>query len=263
MKKMFVYIVIATICLASLTACQKKMPETDSDLLQRVDNLERQKDIIEKQLAFTLEQIEEKYKLKSSEIDFVLSTSKDQFDHDFIHLVYISLGSLLGIAGLVFSFYRRAVRIFNKIVDERVENLFEMSFDEHFNQKKDSIIQILRKHDEETELRENKRIIVLSPEESDEYFERMGFEKVQYHKMGSDQKPGDVDLIFFNGGNFEIKKDDIFKYIDKLGDQTSYFYYGKAIPLSDELLEKISFANLKSQIYGNLINALRYQSMMF
>ena len=125
--------------------------------------------------------------------------------------------------------------------------------------------------DPETILKNTSSLLVLTPTgESDEWIRRfmymMGFQIVKF---------GTVDQIdsFFNS-RFDLillnvpsdKDKESSKFNDKLGELTfskSVFYFGKgrAENADMELDGRLSFANAKAQLYGNLINALKLQRM--
>lgn len=126
--------------------------------------------------------------------------------------------------------------------------------------------------DPETLLKEGKKILVITPDGQDTefitiFFHLMGFRTPEYIKVTEidKYKSKDFDLAVLNVPNDKSKITSEFN--DKIALLTmakSVFYFGPG-QVSNYLLEKegrLSFANAKSQLYSNLINALKFQKML-
>lgn len=126
--------------------------------------------------------------------------------------------------------------------------------------------------DPETLLKESKSILVLTPDgESDgwlqKFFQLMGFKMLCFCKISEldSVKSKHFDIAILNVPSDVSGKDSAFKdNISEMTMATSVFYFGLG-RVSNETLEKdgrLSYANAKSQLLGNLINALKYQQML-
>lgn len=125
--------------------------------------------------------------------------------------------------------------------------------------------------DPETLLKESKKILILTPQSDDETWIRkfifaFGFSQATFDKIENlnNHPEKNYDIVLINtpddeSGNTGIIADCVSKQLGK-----SVFYFGKG-KATNELLDKegrLSFANAKSQLYGNLINALKFQKML-
>jgi hypothetical protein len=129
--------------------------------------------------------------------------------------------------------------------------------------------------DPETLLKENKKILVLTPNGQSVEFLYSFFQimKFQTPKYVSYNKPEDLDslksqyfdLIVLNVpddvSGMDSQENTNIAHLT-MGKSVFYFGPGKAKNPQLESTGKLSFANAKSQLYGNLINALKFQKML-
>lgn len=122
--------------------------------------------------------------------------------------------------------------------------------------------------DPETVLKEQKRILVLTLDKEDEswirrFFFSLGFPQPVFKKtseLGALTNEH-FDLVLVNTPNDTTGQKEL---IGKILIGKSVFYFGKG-KAENEILDKdgrLSYANAKSQLYGNLINALKFQKML-
>lgn len=124
--------------------------------------------------------------------------------------------------------------------------------------------------DPETILKEQKRILVLTPDKEGEselwirrFFFLLNFRQSVFKKTSElDSLANEqFDLVLVNTPNDATGQKEL---IGKIFIGKSVFYFGKG-KAENENLDKegrLSYANAKSQLYGNLINALKYQKML-
>lgn len=121
--------------------------------------------------------------------------------------------------------------------------------------------------DIETLLKERKRILVISEDPKSEDWMRKFLLKTQFRKVTfrtrderHDIGPNDCDLVLIHDRKLEITV--INKLLEDLEDYSAVFYFGKGVVENERLGNegRLSFASASSQLYGNLINALKYQN---
>lgn len=125
--------------------------------------------------------------------------------------------------------------------------------------------------DPETLLKEYKKILVLSSNVDGEtwarrFFSRMGFNLATYDHIDNCSAHANkrYDLVFLNFGENPSDPNPLIAKCVEHQVARSVFYFGKGRAAHESLDQegKLAYANTKSQIYGNLINALRYQKML-
>jgi hypothetical protein len=208
------------------------------DVQSRIQN-------IEKQFAANLKPGQE---IKMDElkvyVDKQTGTIKDQFDL----AMRIGLpGTIIALLASIFLAYNWAA----EIAKAKAEEAFK---------------------DPETLIKENRSILVLTPDnESVEFlysfFQTMGFKTPTFKKLTEIEslKGQYFDLAILNVPEDLPLTDS--RYNDNITHMTmakSVFYFGKGRVKNTKFDDegRLSFANAKSQLYGNLINALKFQKML-
>ena len=126
--------------------------------------------------------------------------------------------------------------------------------------------------DPDLSLKESKSLLVVTPDKQDEswirsFFQLMDFNTPTFKKTSDldSVKNEKFDLAILNVPNDEPRKESAHNGdIDKLTMAKAVFYFGPG-QVSNKTLDmfgKLSYANAKSQLYGNLINALKFQKML-
>ncbi len=202
--------------------------------------------------------VEGKFKLKSDELDLKVKQMKDDLEDDYSYLKWISIifGSttLIAIIILIINFKKKVNEIFEKKISETLID------------KRGKLIELIHSQDEEQKILQSKNILVICANKAANrfllnFFSRMGFSKVMF--SGEDELESinnNIDLVFFDFTT--IKGDAKFanNIIEKSPKQAVFFIYSdKPIQLTER--DRIAFANAKAQIYGNLINCLKYQNL--
>lgn len=137
---------------------------------------------------------------------------------------------------------------------------------EIFNENESVVNSILDKANVEKQLFDNKKILIWG--EEDATFIESALRKIKFnHKNITKDETQDFDVLFINNLKGSLDKKDM---IDKAkacleNDNICLFYYnasGIFFPnkdLDESTQDRINFATNAAQIYGNLLNTLKYQ----
>jgi uncharacterized protein YneF (UPF0154 family) len=125
---------------------------------------------------------------------------------------------------------------------------------------------------EEDIIRQERNIIVLGKENGDridivKYLRNANFDKVSDAVWKDDLDLTDYDLVFIhNFPNYAFSNEEVNKILAKSKSNAVLFSFGKVVEgnLNDSLVNntRVNSALFKSQIYGNLLNALKYQQQL-
>jgi hypothetical protein len=259
-KHLFKLISILFLCLVFFMSYAQK-EETIESLSKKIEILEKQRDDLKELYKEHKEFLEDKFNNKSKELDN---------EHDYLKTLAWIIGpvTVIGIVGILFSLicsYFKLKKRIEKIALEKINEKFDQILDE----KETQIIGIIEKHDKENKLKREKKILVLTPNGADDtsirkFFNSMEFDKVSYASPDNTRKLNKVDLVFFNNEEKKFGHDEITAIAEKTKKDVFCFYFApKDCPYNnDNLKDRLSFANARVQLYGNLINALRYQKLL-
>jgi hypothetical protein len=152
------------------------------------------------------------------------------------------------------------------------------TLDTAFNNKADEIEELIRIKNEDYQLKTKKRILVITPSYSDKqflinFFKKMDFniDNIEYELFPQKEIKNKFDIIIFNDEKGKpATKDksqeqiDIEEFFIATPSKALRFYYGpKRLSINDIAIQNIlSYANTPLQLYGNLMNALRYQDKL-
>lgn len=217
-------------------------------------------------LDFKIKKLEEyrtiddkKFENKSKELDLKLEEYKQQktvLDWIAIGAGGFSIISLLG-------FWLKAKSYANKKIEEKFHTIFE--------EKKDLLVNMIDAYDKEKLLKEEKSVYIIASKVADtkflsDFFKKLGFVNVKIDLV-TDYNPIDnnnkYDLLFvFREENNNPLSDEITKkYIVNSRQDSIVFIFGKHIDLAN-FKTRSSSATFWSQLYGNLISALKYQKII-
>jgi len=181
-------------------------------------------------------------------------------------LGYIGIGiNVLFIFGLLY----KGLKHMNKRIEEEIEkNIIE---------NKKAIKEAINKQHVENNIVDSKRILVLTSQNGDDAFLKKFFAGMNFPKSNLVFEKGAAslqqikdgylkkyDLIFANNENGNLDFKDIHSYFQYSDPATVLFYFGSEnyYPEEDEVKNRLSFAKVRTQIFGNLINLFRFQEIL-
>jgi hypothetical protein len=240
-----------------MTYAQQQNKETLDDVSQRVKILEGQK-----------ENLDVRFKNKSDALDLKFEKLekklKDDYNHLEILLKIFGPITVLGFVIAIISVYIKLKKWVLKVAYKKINEKFDSLLDE----KKNSIIEIIENHDIETQLRKTKKILVLTPDGADDsllkkYFEIMGFKLRDFRTLEDPPNLREYHLVLLNNEDNKFKKNVIYDMVTNTKN-VMFFYFGAPSEDSGRIRNEknVAFANYGAQLYGNLINALRYQQLL-
>ena len=192
--------------------------------------------------------------------------------------IYLFLGIIAAIFAIEFIgiFITVKKNIEKKVVDSFVRN---------FNVSKSQLNPLLKDITDDFKLRQSKKILVLSSPGNDDFIKRffyqMGFinsvsgklDHIIFKTFDEQMEIGNnYDLVLFNNDLDSAKlgenKKKIETHLMAYPEKTTKFYFGPPPIFKDQdertinNRAKVSFSNARTQLYGNLMNALRYQDKL-
>jgi hypothetical protein len=208
------------------------------------------------------ENLDERFSIKMDELNSKFDRTEMQLkkDYDYIQFFAWLFGSVCAVSIIGSVFF--CIRSIHKVAEQKINEKFESLF----NEKREKLIQLINSLDDELNLKKSSTILVISPEETNEtffkrFFRKMGFERVSFIKHGLIFDKQSIDLILFNDEDDKFHEDDIIQYVENSNKSICFYFGGKRINCKG--FEHIfSFANSKLQLYGNLINALKYKKLV-
>lgn len=246
----------------SMGFAQKK--ETMEELSNRVKILEGQKENLDKQGALQKEDLEkqvnvlkEKFDVKAKELYLIAEEIKlEQKKNNWIAIIM----GVIGIGSIV-SFFIFAKRYIKKKVKKLVNEVYK--------EKEREILELAKKQNEEFHLKETRSILVISKIPNDNpfierFFKEMRFrnDNIKYETLNQVKDPEKYDLLLFDNEKQNIDHADLLAIMAKTKPENFFLYFGPDRFDGKEFKDRVNFANSRVQLYGNLINSLRYQSLL-
>jgi len=261
-------ILTVMVCLlCSVGFAQKTDPV--EELSNRVKILEGQKENLVKQY----ELLKEKFNNETESLNIKFLDQKRKLEDDYNYLkVLLWIFGPLTVIGIFTMAITMLISYFKlrKKLEKIAEDKIQKKFDQFFDEKKNQIKAMIDKQDEEFQLKKEKRILVLSPNGSNNsflkrFFAGEGFDKIEFALPEK--------ILSINLNSFHVvllaNEDDKFgknliPVIVTSSKEVVFIYFG---PVCDDSLaikneKNVAFANYRAQLYGNLINALRYQKYL-
>ena len=280
--KSILWVWLIFLCISSTAYAQQGKDQTLKALSQRVTILEGQKQDLKEHIKDKIKVVEDDFKNKANILDTKCLKSKTEMennyakfkrkmedDYNFLKILLWIFGTItvIGVITIavttLLSYFKLKKRIL-EIADEKVKKKFDSILEE----KESKIIEIIDRHDKELRLKKNSNILVLTPTGSDDSSMKIFFEKMEFKKPDF-QSPDDLPnlnkyhLVLFNNEDEKFKEGIIPNLVKKTID-VLFFYLGlrtkDSIDIQNE--KNAAFANYGAQLYGNLINALRYQALL-
>ena len=249
-------------------------------LEKRISELERPFDKQMRLLDKTGEQLKQDFQNKKNELTNLFDQSKNEQAKEFNELKNnieekaLILGGFLALIVIVSGFgIWSAIKLFSEKIAIKI-------LAKNFEIKSKDLTNLLKEVKIDYEIKKNKKILVVTPKsEQDQFlknfFSNMGFPvknasntegRISFASFSNGQvSETDFDLIFFNDEGNSTPKNEIETYLQNFDTKTIRFYFGtKRIysekeNLSPDKKNLTTFANARLQLYGNLMNALRFK----
>jgi hypothetical protein len=249
----------------SMAAAQPEKNQMLSDLSQRVKTLEAQKTDLKELINDKLKIARDDFKNKSNMMDTrqlqfqtevedkqARFTRRIEDDYHFLKILTWIFGPLIVIT-LIF-LYLKLVKRIGQLAEEKIKEKFDSLLEE--------------RHDKELQLKKQSKILVVTPTRSDEslmrrFFKTMAFKEPDFRSPYELQNLEHYNLILFNNED-ETFDEGVIPGIVKKTAGPLFFYFGPSTRDSIEIRNEknVAFANYGAQLYGNLLNALRYQALL-
>lgn len=150
-----------------------------------------------------------------------------------------------------------------------IEDKLKEKFDKIITQQEGNILEVIDKQDVEKQILKTKKILVLTAKNGNDafvrkFFKTMGFQidNVNFEKVDSYKLYDGYDLIFANNEDTLFDEELIQEYFEKSKENIVLFFFGKSFTKGQKVTTRMSFANSRTQIYGNLLNLLKYQEVL-
>ncbi len=210
-----------------------------------------------------IEKTEKFQELVKEDVDIKVRQIEQKLDSDYEYMKWIGIiGGSFTVIGLGWAIISIIIKL-KKIGIAKSEEIIEKKFHE----EKDKILKLVENQTEENQFKQNKRILILSHSETEDiflkkFFKELGFLKANFKKIDGFVELENHDVLFFNNENGKFEQGLIEQLIENSDKNTVFFYFG-SIRIKDFGTEsRVVATNYKTQIYGNLINALKYQKIL-
>lgn len=250
---------------------QAQNPQAVQKLEQRVQQLEAQNNLLKESYENKKDALEADYKQKLDALNVEIREIRQQVREDSL-LVKVFTAALVFVGfGIIISAWVSAKIFAEREAEKMIKNVFNAKKEE-LSRLKDNLLRLIEKQDIEKRLRKTKRILVLTPEGHsktflDEFFRESDFQPPYFEPFAAAKETNfsNYDIVLFNnddGKSFSKDRSEIVETIRKMPAKTLAFYFGGQPNVILEDTTKFASANFRSQLYGNLINALRYQNLL-
>lgn len=234
--------------------CAKGFPQTKptkpipDELSKRIEALELEKDYLKNNINNQKESLNDKFDNKSESLD----------NHIFIMKFLFGVLGFIGLSSLISGYFYIKKKT-KQLVDEKIEKILD--------EKTKEFLELARKQTEEFQLKIEKKILVLTPPLCDTYmlkkfFEGEGFYHVTFDTSNnfSNRNLEDYHIVLFNNEEKKFEQELIVNIVNNT-QEVLFVYFGPPSDASAKIVGKknVALANYRAQLYGNLINALRFQ----
>lgn len=254
-----IYILLLLFCHAALVQAQQS---TDT----RLRALENKVSLLEQSAQAKATELDGKFANKAGEMENKMRENLLAQREEFFwaKAVAITGGSVSVIAVII------AIISFARKIHVIAEQKAQEKFDALFDRDKDKLLALIKQQDIDTQLREQKRIIVLHAADADLSFLKrffddkdQRFKQIEYKRIDDYTPSPEHDLVFFHNDNGDLDKTEIVKIAGSTPSRAVCFYFGPGrVDTLGDLDRRFAFANARTQLYGNLMNALRYQKLL-
>lgn len=262
-----VVFVIILLCLDSSIPAQVRTNQEEA-----ITRLEQKVQLLERQLGDVQKLYDEHKKLllgeagnKSTELENKFNRLSIELEeqHRILRLLGWIFGPLILIT-LLLSYFK-----LKKYIEKRATEKIEAKLDQFVSNRKKELKAIAEEYAEKIAV-EKKKILVYSSDMTQSlnltrFLNNRGFKNVVPAIPGMSNEREDMDLILFNEETGKLDAGLIKDLANLTPDTVLCFYYGAHYDkkgLNHNVLQRFNAANSRVQLYGNLINSLRYQGTL-
>jgi hypothetical protein len=237
--------------------------KNDQDSIERVSTFNQQQfELFKKEMELKVFESEKEKMLHQKEIDLTLREYKQE--KTLLDWIAIGVGGLTFLS--LYGFWQRVKSMAEKKIEERFEVILQ--------EKKEQLIKIIDSHDDEEKLKRTKRLRIIIDENSDpsfllSFFKKFDFKHVEIidvnEQFDMTLQDDDYDILFLNREEGNSPLSDVMskKFISNLSKDSIVFSFGQFVHNYDDKAKKrFAAATNWSQLYGNLISALKYQELI-
>ena len=237
--------------------------QNDSLIEVRLNNIEVRLEEQKKEAVLKEREMNVSLEEKKIELDKEFKNLSDKLSDDYSLMKYLTW--IFGGVNLLF-----IIGILWK-GKSYVQSKLNQKFDNIITQQEGNIIEVIEGQDIEKQIIKNKKILVITAKDGDDkflrkFFKSMGFsiDNVKYLKVDEYSEHKGFDLIFMNNDDEKIGTSLIDEYFNHSDSKTVLFYYNTTRKqyINSNVSNRLSFANSPTQIYGNLINLMKYRSVL-
>lgn len=194
--------------------------------------------------------------LKAAELETHFEQLKSDFYTHLYWLLAIVPVTILALFGAVYKAYTKT------------KQLVEDQLIKQFQNDKNKFIALIQEYDVELTLKRQSKILVITHHEDSvaeafvrELFLHSGCENVKFVLSDTSIDHSQFDLIFYNNSAKKLEAQNVEDVINSTPKSTMHFHFGGYVNGFDKY-SNVAFSNVPSQVYGNLINQLRFQSLV-
>lgn len=267
-----------------------KPPVSDSLIRQQVDKAvaERTKALetdyagrlknLDENYRLKLKNLEDSYKNKTDHLNRTIETLSAQLDArvkktETLTDMIIPVG-IFGVILIIWRIFAGVPKQIEIIAREKFEKRFDKEVEDLFERKENVIKRLVKDQDEETILKKSKFILVLHHPDSNLEFIRGFFDRdfpnVRYAPFNENEDCSRYDIVFFHnedeklfsetGGVLDLNRIQTFAR-EKLKNTCVFFNFGRPLlKFEKDVLQKTASTTFRSQLHGNIANALRFQN---
>lgn len=279
--KITYWLFVLTLCVVAIFVCFYFLTKSGNNLSSSIDGVQRKLDSI--YLSFDTVIIPEQVlliqdaqlELQKERLQLELESKKQELFWS--NIIFLGIGSVLGFIWLLFALPKEIEKKAKAEVDEKIGDAIRG--------RSDVIRRMVHKYDYESNLCASKKLVIMGESENNNIITKILEENfvnnIDDISYGEVLNKNAYDVLFLNNidgkyisdSNTEeenhikpIKWDDVIKTIEKLPEHVCVFYFCELpsgrFPMEKikvDLKKRVNFANSLSQIYGNLLNTLKYQ----
>lgn len=231
---------------------------------EEIKNLKEKINLLENNQANVKQSLENKFEAERLKLENESNQLEAKRDKEY------RLIELLGIAGLSLNLLFIVGLLWS--AKTYVEKKIKEKFDNIITEKEADILALINQQSTEKQLKNKKKILVhSSPNQEDtfirKFFREMNFnvDHVQFTTDDQWKEPfAKYDVLFFNNDSNETDFAIIDRFCKESKPTQVIFYYNTTRKnyINPAVSNRLSFANAQPQIYGNLINLLRFQDLL-